>query len=228
VNLRFPNLLRWKGEIARGPFLVWGVLLFALKYNLDRLLLNLAFGRDWSVFNYFERPVVLLDVSPAQAPGEYGMLLAVALPFLWAGMALCVKRLRSAKLPLWLAVLFVVPIVKGFLFLMLLILPERREDQEKTVTGDRRARTWERWFPKSNFGSAGRRLEHTAGGGRHGVGHAGLERLWVGIIRWRAILHGLFRRAHTCRAAAPPACRKPFGGDDFRDNRRHDPASCRI
>jgi len=74
-------------------------------------------------------------------------LLSVSLPFLWAGVALSLKRLRSARLPLWLAVLFVVPIVKWLLFVSLAIVPERAGESSKPVP-------FASWLPKSVFGSA--------------------------------------------------------------------------
>ena len=38
MKIRLQNLWRWDGEIARTPFLVWAGLLFAVKYNIDRLV----------------------------------------------------------------------------------------------------------------------------------------------------------------------------------------------
>ena len=46
-----------RGKTGRGRFALWGVLLVALKYNLDRILAA-AFGRGWSPFDY-----LLLAVS---------------------------------------------------------------------------------------------------------------------------------------------------------------------
>jgi len=53
MKIRLQNLWRWDGEIARTPFLVWAGLLFAVKYNIDRLLIHIFFGRNWSIFSYF-------------------------------------------------------------------------------------------------------------------------------------------------------------------------------
>ena len=51
MKLKIFDLIRWDGQIGRAPFLLWAAVLFALKYNLDRLLLKLAFDRDWSLFS---------------------------------------------------------------------------------------------------------------------------------------------------------------------------------
>jgi hypothetical protein len=87
-------------------------------------------------------------LTPAQNPGEFAALLAISIPFLWAGVVLCFKRLRSAKLPIWFAVLFVVPILKWFLFVALALVPERGGSAQNTTP------TSPRWLPTSRFGSA--------------------------------------------------------------------------
>jgi hypothetical protein len=38
VNMRPSDLWRWDGELDRESYLLWGLSLFALKHNLDRLL----------------------------------------------------------------------------------------------------------------------------------------------------------------------------------------------
>lgn len=154
MKLRIFDLIRWDGQIGRGPFLLWAAVLFALKYNLDRLLLKLAFDRDWSLFSYFDRPMPWIEgPSPARNPVEFAALLAASVPFLWAGVMLCCKRLRSAQLPLWLAVLFVAPILKWFLFIALALVPERGEREAEKPATDGGRREWA-WLPKSVFGSA--------------------------------------------------------------------------
>src|SRR5688572_22802794 len=92
-------------------------------------------------------------LSPARNPVEFAVLLAASVPFLWAGVMLCFKRLRSARLPLWLAVLFVVPILKWFLFVALALVPERMERGAEKPAPDRGPRECA-WWPKSVFGSA--------------------------------------------------------------------------
>ena len=147
MKLEFRDLWRWEGAIPRTPFLRWGALLFFLKYNLDRALVGLVFDRNWSVLSYFSQPFPgFRELLPANNQKELIILLAASLPFLWFGVLLCIKRLRSARLPLGLAVLFVVPFVKWFLFIALAIVPARIESDQKLSAHS--------WFPKSVFGSA--------------------------------------------------------------------------
>ena len=37
---KLSDLWRWEGDLEWGPFALWGVLLFAVKFNLDRVLLQ--------------------------------------------------------------------------------------------------------------------------------------------------------------------------------------------
>jgi len=146
---RLLDLLKWKGEITRKTFVTLGFLLFAIKYNLDRLVVLLAFGRSWSIFTYFQQPLPGVEnASPAQNPGQFATLFLVSIPFLWLGVVLCLKRLRSCGLPLWLVTLFVLPVVKWILFLALALVPERSEPGE-----DKKIYAVS-WMPRSIWGSA--------------------------------------------------------------------------
>jgi uncharacterized membrane protein YhaH (DUF805 family) len=148
MKWEFRDLWRWEGELPRTAFLRWGAILFFLKYNLDRALVGFVFDRNWSVLSYFSQPFPgFRELLPASNQKELFILLAASLPFLWVGVLLCIKRLRSARLPLWMAVLFVVPLVKWFLFLALATIPARIENECKNPA----VRSW---FPKSVFGSA--------------------------------------------------------------------------
>jgi uncharacterized membrane protein YhaH (DUF805 family) len=142
------DVVTWKGKISRIQFLIWAGVLFAVKYNLDRLLLYWVSGRQWSIFNYFDQPMPgFQSLSPAQNSKELVALLLASSPFLWCGLVLCVKRLRSAGLPLALSALFVVPILKWFLFVSLALVPEREAKSEQRGSGGA-------WLPSSMVGSA--------------------------------------------------------------------------
>ncbi|PYJ00313.1 MAG: hypothetical protein DME25_21040 [Verrucomicrobia bacterium] len=154
MKMRFRDLWRWDGEISRSTYLIWAAVLFAIKYNFDRLLLRAVFHEEWSVFNYFDRATPWLSFTPRQRPAEYLVLLAAALPFLWAGIMLCLKRLRSARLPLWLAVLFVIPVLKWFLFLVLGLVPHREAAAAAKESATGPVDWLLRWYPKSAGGSA--------------------------------------------------------------------------
>ena len=47
MKLRLADLWRWEGMLDRGPYAVLGLLLTALKYNIDRLLMASLYGDSW-------------------------------------------------------------------------------------------------------------------------------------------------------------------------------------
>src|SRR5438552_612072 len=109
-----------------GPtrFLVTGVWLFALKFLLDRLLATLAFGRSWSIYNY------LLPLEGyrfwRQAWDErlfYACMLALAVPFVWIGIIVTLRRLHDARLPRLLVTLFFLPAINLVFFAVLSVIP---------------------------------------------------------------------------------------------------------
>ena len=108
-------------EIDRGPYLAIGFTLMALKYNLERLVAGLAFGHSWSVLAHY-----LHTPDPSAVAGDtrfYATMVAMTLPFLWTGVALTIRRLRSAGLPIAFVALFFVPVVNLIFFLLLAALP---------------------------------------------------------------------------------------------------------
>src|SRR6185295_12815523 len=118
------DIWSWQGRIGRRRYLITGLVLFALKHNIDRLLATL-FEYRWGPFNYL---VFLSDddgivgLSPRDAR-FYTTLVLVALPFIWIGVVLTLRRLRDAGLPLWLVVLFFIPLVNLIFFLILAAIP---------------------------------------------------------------------------------------------------------
>src|SRR5262249_17171251 len=113
VSLR--ELWSWQGKVNRQRYVLVGLIGMALKIGLDRLISGNVFGYPLTLDPAFYwaplGPNVRLQHIP-QAESRYLLtMLAVALPFLWVGLAMSVKRLRDAGQPVWLAVLFFAPIV---------------------------------------------------------------------------------------------------------------------
>jgi len=134
MKIKLSDLWRWDGTIDRGPFLFWGVLLFAVKFNADRLVSWFLFGRGWSIFDYQRAGEFLWRTLPSAGDGVYySTLVALALPFLWAGVVLTLRRLRSAGLPLWLVILFFAPVIKLVFFAVLCILPSKQERLDRQL-----------------------------------------------------------------------------------------------
>ena len=118
--MKLLNLWRWEGRVKGNTYLFVGIVAFAVKMLLDFTISTVAFHRPWTPLFYL-RPFGTFVYSLAQAKpnGVFALtMLLVALPFVWLGLAMTVKRLRDAGRPLWLACLFFLPVLN---FLVLLV-----------------------------------------------------------------------------------------------------------
>lgn len=150
--MHITQLWRWNGQITRIPYLLWGVVLMALKFNLDRAVAAFGFGISWNPLRYFEPALngeTLASLWQSQQLGFFFTLVALALPFIAVGVGLTLQRLRSAQLPLSLVLLFFVPVINLLFFVLLCLWPER-----DAVSALSARPLWERWLPHSRLGSA--------------------------------------------------------------------------
>jgi uncharacterized membrane protein YhaH (DUF805 family) len=138
------------GRIGRARYLASGFILLAIKHNFDRILAA-SFGYPWSPLNYwvFDTPGGIAALNPVDT-GFYCALLLLAMPFLWMGCALTMRRLRDADLPLWLVMLFFIPFLNVIFFIILAAIPSRRRLDETPRQGSRIGRV----IPQGGFGSA--------------------------------------------------------------------------
>ena len=151
--MQFSELWRPGGKIDRGTYAVIGFVGFAVKHNLDRAV-AFAFHRTWGLFNYWvplhgKNSITHLGRADAVFVET---LVAVALPFIWIGVAQTMKRLRSAGLPPLLVVLFFLPFLNLVFFLLLCLVPERESQVQIRTTGQDGPIA--RFLPESALGSA--------------------------------------------------------------------------
>jgi len=146
------ELFRPSGTIDRSAYAVIGLAGFVIKHNLDRAVASM-FDRPWGLFNYWVpvRDVARITSLQTQDAKFLATLLALALPFVWVGVVLTIKRLRSAQLPTWLVALFFVPFVNLLFFLVLCVVPHRDPGSAQPM---RRAAALARIVPESKLGSA--------------------------------------------------------------------------
>jgi hypothetical protein len=83
-----------------------------------------------------------------------GMLLILALPFIWLGVTLTVQRLRDAGQPLWLVVLFFVPVINLLFFFLLCALESHSVKPQGEAMPWPETRMLGRWIPRSAIGAA--------------------------------------------------------------------------
>src|SRR5262249_50739706 len=127
MNWKLSNPWRWTGTVDRGEYFFWAVVLFAAKFNLDRFLSSVWFDLNWSIFDWRQTRLYLWQIVPAGTKDPRFLVFVVAaLPFLWAGVALTLRRLRSAECHLLWVVLFFVPLLKLVLFAFLCLQPAGR------------------------------------------------------------------------------------------------------
>lgn len=123
---------RWSGRLDRGPYAVVGLILFAVKHNIDRAVAIFGFNRQWSLFYYLSpRDAARITSLPAEDVRFYSTLLAIAIPFIYVGTLMTTKRLRAARLPGWLVALFFVPVVNLVFFAVLCVIPSVEEGEER-------------------------------------------------------------------------------------------------
>jgi hypothetical protein len=191
---KFFNLWRPTGTLSRGTYALLGLAAFAIKYNLDRLIASFAFHRHWDIFNYWIpiRDVVRISSLPRIEWLFLETMVVTALPFIWFGVSLTMKRLRSAVLPLPLVILFFVPFVNLFFFLMLCILPER--DALPSGSNTPRQSFLARIVPRSSLGSAAASLLITV--------PVGLGLAWLGTTVITHYGWGLFVAIPFCMGFA--------------------------
>jgi len=134
-------LARWvrlwfgfRDPIDRGTYFRHGAGLMALKYAIDALLIWRFAGRVWTPLNYVSpllstRAELLRGAPPWLLP----LLVAIALPFLWIGVSMTMRRAVDAGRSPWIALLFFVPVVNFALMAVLSLLPSRPAVQPPPV-----------------------------------------------------------------------------------------------
>ncbi len=159
MRFRFRDLWTWEGTIDRGPYLLIGLIGFAIKHNLDRLVAWTVFHRSWGILNYWRPLRDTNGISALSHPDAEFLLtlVAMSLPFVWIGVTQTLRRLRSIGVPGWLVVFFFVPYFNLLFFLLLSALPSHR-DAHKTISlyghGYGSNETIHRYLPASGLGAA--------------------------------------------------------------------------
>lgn len=113
----------FRDPVSRGTYFRHGVGLMALKYGIDALLIWRFAGRVWTPLNYLSpllstRAELLRGAPPWLLP----LLVAIALPFLWIGVSMTMRRAVDAGVSPWIALVFFVPAFNYALMLLFSIL----------------------------------------------------------------------------------------------------------
>ncbi|MFT5991458.1 MAG: uncharacterized membrane protein YhaH (DUF805 family) [Flavobacteriales bacterium] len=111
LQLSARDLFSVEGRVTRAQYLQVGVLFMAFKYLVDVVVIYLSASEFWHPLAYFS-PLVSTRESLLDGNLEwvYIGLVVWALPFLWVGLTMTVKRARDAGRSPMLGLLFLVPV----------------------------------------------------------------------------------------------------------------------
>jgi uncharacterized membrane protein YhaH (DUF805 family) len=127
-----------KGPLRRAPYVSVGVALFGLKLTLDASVAR-AFSRPFSPLFYVS-PMDAPLFRPSEDLPYWLTMWGLALPFLFVGVLLTLRRLRDAGLPAWMASFFFVPFANLLFFVAAASAPSRTAVPDEPVPGQPRYR----------------------------------------------------------------------------------------
>ena len=155
MAFRFSDLWHWDGTVSQGTYAAVGLIGVAIKHNIDRLIASSYLGYDNS-FNYWAplgKAARLNHLSNTEAK-FLATLLLLSIPFLWVGVAMTVRRLRDAGQPVWLVVLFFIPVINVLFFLALCALPPQERSAYREGAPWPGPGVLDGMIPRSALGSA--------------------------------------------------------------------------
>src|SRR5919204_3591427 len=115
-------------RVGRREYFWSGVFLMALKLIVDDALVWYVTGRSWSPVQYvtplLSTRLAAMDDRIAPAPAWLLVVMGVwALPFLWIGVSMTLRRAIDAGLSPWCVLLFFLPVVNWGLMVALAVWP---------------------------------------------------------------------------------------------------------
>lgn len=184
----FIDLFRPSGEVDRKTYVVVGIVAFFLKYNIDRFVAAVGFHRYWGILSYW-MPIESVRYTAQLLPIDtkfLAALVAIAVPFVWLGVAMTLKRLRAVGLSAGWVILFFFPFVNLFFFLGLAVWPEKSLEhrEQRNIKSKTTAGFFAKVVPESGAGSAAASLLITV--------PAGLLMAWLGARLLVSYGWGLF------------------------------------
>jgi len=155
MALTIGNIWRWDGKVTRGTYALFGIGGVAIKHNVDRVLVH-AFGFRWGIWSYLDPLARAAQSAPLSSPEKkfLAILVLTALPFIWLGVTMTVKRLRDAGQPLWLTLLFFAPVVNLLFFALLCVMPTHRIEAASGAAAGQRKQLVSPYWPGTPAGGA--------------------------------------------------------------------------
>jgi hypothetical protein len=118
-----------RARVPRRPYLIYGFALAALKFAIDTGIVYAFTKKTWSPLGYIVPSIILRDENVGHAAPEamHVLLAAAAMPFLWIGITMSVRRAADAGMSPWFGIGFLVPIFNYLTILVLSITPSKAE-----------------------------------------------------------------------------------------------------
>lgn len=116
-----------RARVTRGPYLLWGFALAALKLCIDAGTFFAFTGSLGNPLGYVLPSLVLRGkLEDGSVPNAlYVVLIVVGLPFLWAGLSMSVRRAADAGISPWFGVGFLIPLLNYVTIAVLAVLPSK-------------------------------------------------------------------------------------------------------
>jgi uncharacterized membrane protein YhaH (DUF805 family) len=115
-------------RVSRRQYLVWGFALALLKFAVDTGIVYGFTKKTWSPLGYVLPSLVLRNESVGNVPGAMHLLLVLtAMPFLWIGITMSVRRAADAGQSPWIGIGFLVPVLNYLTIAWLAALPTRSD-----------------------------------------------------------------------------------------------------
>ncbi len=122
----FALLFGLRMRVSRAPYIRWGLSLAVFKFAIDTAVVGAFTHKMWSPMGYVVPSLILRTQATGDAPGGmYVLLSLLALPFLWIGLSMSVRRAADAGLSPWFGTLFVFPVVNYAVIAYLSFAPSR-------------------------------------------------------------------------------------------------------
>ena len=126
VNRVFEKLAGLRARVPRRTYVAWGLGLAVLKFAIDTAVVYSFTGKTWSPLGYVVPSVVLREGAVGSGPAAmHALLVVLALPFLWIGLSMSVRRAADAGISPWLGAGFLVPLFNYVTILVLSVVPSK-------------------------------------------------------------------------------------------------------
>jgi uncharacterized membrane protein YhaH (DUF805 family) len=126
MNREFERLVGLRRRVPRGPYVAWGLGLAVLKFAIDTAVVYGFTHKTWTPLGYIVPSLILREQAVGSAPAVMQFLLIfLALPFLWIGLSMSVRRAADAGISPWVGTGFLVPILNYLTILVLCITPSK-------------------------------------------------------------------------------------------------------